>query len=79
MSLFLKQEDSRSELQKKIALDLQEKLKNQPKATDMPDGVEDSRYVEGYKKTTSLSWVWALIIIAIVALIIRFTFIGMSS
>lgn len=79
MSLFLKQEDSRSELQKKIALELQEKLKNQPQPIDAPDGVEDSRYVENYKKTTSLGWAWLLIIVAIVVVVIWATIIGMSN
>ena len=73
MSLFLKQEDSRSELQKKIALDLQDKLKNQPQLTDTPDGVEDSRYVEEFKKTNGLGWSWMLIVVAIIAIVVYVT------
>jgi hypothetical protein len=66
MSLFLKQEDSRSELQKKIATELQAKMAEKPKEADMPDGVDDSQYIKGTKQTTSLAWAWILIVVAAV-------------
>ncbi len=65
MALFLRQDDERSELQKRIAAELREKSKSKAltESADRPDGVDDSRYIEGTKQTTSLAWVWVLIII----------------
>ena len=68
MALFLKQEDDRSELQKRIATELQAKMADKPKQADLPDGVEDSQYIKGTKETTSLAWAWILIIIAAVVI-----------
>lgn len=72
MALFLKQDDNRTEFQQKIAAELREKIKNKPKDTDAPDGIDDSKYIEGTKKTTSLAWVWILIVAAIIAIVIRY-------
>lgn len=71
MALFVNQKDDRSELQKRIAAELQDKAKKKAQgATDRPDGVEDSQYLKDMKTTTTLAWVWVLIGIATVALII---------
>jgi hypothetical protein len=65
MALFLKQDfDSRSELQNKLAMELQERAKLKAKNADLPDGVNDSKYIEGTKNTTSLAWVWILILLS---------------
>ena len=44
--------------------------KSRKKALDeaaaQPDGVNDSAYIEGTKETSSLAWVWILIILAVV-------------
>ncbi len=71
MGIILKQTENRSELQKRIALDLSEKAKNKkPDPADMVDGVEDSAFVKGTKGTTSLAWLWILIVVAgVVALV----------
>lgn len=63
MALFMKQEQERTTLQKRIAAELAEKAKNNPPkiTTDSMDGVEDSAYMESYKRTTSLAWVWLLV------------------
>ena len=64
MGLFVNQQDQRSELQERIAAELREKAKAsslQEKAT--MDGVDDIRYLEGTKQTTTL----ACILIAIMA------------
>lgn len=67
MGIIFNQQDNRSELQKKIAAELAEKAKKKHDAThDLPDGVEDSAYIEGTKHTTSLAWVWMLIVAAVV-------------
>ncbi len=71
MALFLKQDfDSRSELQNKLAMELQEKAKLKAKESDLPDGVDDSQFIKGTKVTTSLAWAWILILFAAVALAI---------
>lgn len=70
MSLYLKQQDTRSDLQQKLAKELQDRAKQKPQPFTQPDGVEDSRFLEQTKQTTSLAWLWALIALAIVAIII---------
>lgn len=70
MALFVKQGESRTKYQEQIAAELQEKMRKKAAEADMPDGVEDSQYIKGTKRTTSLAWVWALIVIAIIVLAI---------
>lgn len=72
MALFMNQQNERSELQKRIAAELAEKAKKKSldPSSDRPDGVADSAYLEQTKTTTSLAWVWVLIVIAAVGIII---------
>ncbi len=73
MGLFVNQQDQRSELQERIAAELREKAKAsslQEKAT--MDGVDDIRYLEGTKQTTTLAWAWILIAIMVGAVIVMF-------
>lgn len=73
MGLFVNQQDQRSELQERIAAELREKAKAsslQEKAT--MDGVDDIRYLEGTKQTTTLAWAWILIAIMTGAVIVMF-------
>jgi hypothetical protein len=70
MSLYLKQSDTRSDLQDKLAKELQDRAKKKALETERPDGVTDSAYLRDTKGTTSLAWVWALIGLAGVALVI---------
>lgn len=78
MALYLKQDENRSELQRKLAAELQEKAKKTSKiAKDLPDGVDDSEYMVDLKKTTSLAWVWVLIVIAFVVVILRLVIVSM--
>lgn len=67
MSLHLKQNDTRSALQNKIAKELQEKAKQKAAEADLPDGVDDSRYVEGTTLTNKLAWVWGVVAVLLVA------------
>lgn len=77
MGILFNQQDNRTELQKKIAAELSEKAKKKHEATqDLPDGVEDSRYVENTKSTTSLAWVWILIVVVGVAAAIIYLFVS---
>lgn len=72
MALFMNQQNERTELQQRIAAELAEKAKKKALKgeSDRPDGVEDSAYLEQTKTTTSLAWVWVLIVIAAVAAIV---------
>ena len=73
MGLFVNQQDQRSDLQERIAAELREKAKAsslQEKAT--MDGVDDIRYLEGTKQTTTLAWAWILIAIMTGAVIVMF-------
>jgi len=64
MALFIRQNEERSKLQERLAAELQERAKQKAALAERPDGVDDSRYIEGTKKTTSLAWVWGVIILA---------------
>jgi len=77
MALFLRQEDGRSKLQQQIAAELQAKAKAKAEAADLPDGVDDSRYVENTKKTTTLAWAWLIIAVAVIGLVIGLIVISM--
>jgi len=68
MGLYLRQSDTRSDLQEKLAKELQDRAREKAKTFDQPDGVTDSAYIKDTKETTSLAWAWILIIIAFVAL-----------
>lgn len=70
MALFIKQDEERTELQKRLATELQERAKDRAKYADRPDGVDDSEYIKGTKVTTSLAWVWLLIVLAVVGIVI---------
>ncbi len=63
MGLFVNQQDRRSELQERIVAELREKAKSSSLRDDaVLDGVEDIKYLEGTKQTTTLAWAWILII-----------------
>jgi hypothetical protein len=70
MALYVKQTDTRSQLQEKLAKELQDRAKEKAKAADMPDGIEYSKYIEGTRTTSSLAWAWILVMVAIVAIAI---------
>ena len=70
MGLYVKQSDTRSQLQEKLAQELQDRAREKAKEAELPDGVDDSAYIEGTKVTTSLAWVWAIVAIAFIGVII---------
>jgi hypothetical protein len=72
MALFIRQDEQKSQLQERLAAELREKAKKRAAGDEkLPDGVEDSRYLEGTKETTSLAWVWIVIVIlAVVATVV---------
>jgi len=77
MSLYVKQSESRSQLQEKLAKDLQERAKEKAKSFDQPDGVTDSAYLKGTKQTSSLAWIWVLIVLAIIGIAIWLIIVSM--
>lgn len=70
MALYVRQDQNRTELQERIAAELQEKARAKAEPADRPDGVEDSRYIEGTKRTTTLALIWLVIGIAAVVVIV---------
>ncbi len=74
MALFVNQENTRTKLQQKVAADLAEKAKKKAATDGKPmDGVDDSAYLEGTKRTTSLAWAWILIAAFAVVILILFS------
>jgi len=75
MALFVRQDENRSELQKRLATELQDRAKKKAEEAELPDGVTDSQFIKGTKETTSLLWLWlvlaALAIGAIIFLIVQ--------
>lgn len=77
MGIIFNQQDNRSELQKRIAAELSEKAKKKHALTnDVPDGVADSAFIEGSKSTTSLAWVWVLIVAFFVVGAVAYIIVG---
>lgn len=71
MGLYLKQNETRSELRQRIERELQEKArKRNDGESERPDGVDDSAYIKDTKQTTGLAWVWFGIFLAVVALVV---------
>ncbi len=75
MGLFVQQNSNRTKLQERLAAELSEKAKKKASEdTKLPDGVNDSAYIENTKTTTSLAWVWILIVIAAVGFSLYFMY-----
>lgn len=73
MGLFVRQNEERSELQQRLAAELQERAKKRAENdTVRPDGIDDSSYLENTKTTTSLAGVWIAIIVIAVLLTVMF-------
>lgn len=67
MGLYVQRDQKRSELQERVAEELREKARAaREREPERRDGVSDSPYLNGTKRTTSLAWVWVLLIIAAV-------------
>lgn len=80
MALFVNQESNRTKLQEKLAAELQEKAKQTAGAAgrDRPDGVEDSAYMEGTKKTTSIAWLWVLVVLVALGAVIWLAIVSLN-
>lgn len=71
MGLYLRQNDDRSRLQQRLDEELRAKAKARAaKEAETPDGVDDSRYVENTKSTSSLVGIWLVIVVLALAVLI---------
>lgn len=70
MSLYLKQTETRSQLQEKLAKELQERAKQKSQEHDLPDGVTDSAYLEGTQQTKLPAWVWGIVVLGVLAILV---------
>lgn len=70
MGLFIRQDEERTELQQRIATELRERAKARAEADNKFDDIEKSQYLQGTKRTTSLAWVWGVIVVLAVGVLI---------
>lgn len=70
MALYVKQNQTRSQLQEKLATELQEKAKKKALEADRPDGVTDSAYIKGTKAAGNSVWLWVVFLLAFAGLFI---------
>ncbi len=70
MALFVRQDENRTELQTRIATELQEKARKKAEEAELPDGVTDSQYIKDTKQTSSLAWIWLIVFFIVIGLII---------
>lgn len=67
MALFIRQDDNRTELQQRLASELQEKARKRAQEDNKrPDGVSDSAYIKNTVGTGRYAWVWIVVAIAVV-------------
>jgi hypothetical protein len=78
MGLYVKQSDTRSQLQEKLAAELQEKARAKAKEAELPDGVEDSAFIEGSSQTTRFAWIWIVLIAAIIGFALWLMFVSIG-
>jgi F0F1-type ATP synthase assembly protein I len=70
MALFVRQDENRSELQQRLATELQDRARKKAEEAELPDGVTDSQYIKGTKESSSLLWAWLVIGFLVVAAVI---------
>lgn len=67
----MNQENTRTELQKRLAAELAEKAKKKDLANVKPsEELSDKNYLKGTKQTTSLAWLWIVICILAIGVIL---------
>jgi hypothetical protein len=70
MALFVRQDENRTELQQRLATELQARARDKAKQAEQPDGIEDSAFIKGTKQTSSLAWLWGIVFLLGVAAVI---------
>ncbi len=78
MSLFIHQNDTRTELQKRLVAELQERNKQKTATADLPDGVTDSQYLKDTTSTTGKLWIWIVVGLVLVGGIVWLTIASMK-
>ena len=78
MSLYVKQDETRTRLQQQIAAELQEKARKRAEEAELPDGVDDSRFIENTQRNVGVLWVWIAIIVIVIGAGIYFIIKGTS-
>lgn len=75
MALFVRQDENRSELQQRLATELQDRARKKAEQVDLPDGVSDSEYIKDMKEGSKLLGLWivvgALVIAAAIFIIVK--------
>ena len=75
MALFVRQDDNRSELQERLATELQDRAKKKAEEAELPDGVKDSQFVKNTQESSGLLWLWivlgALLLIGAIYLVVK--------
>lgn len=61
MALFVRQNENRSELQQRLATELQDRARKKAEEAELPDGITDSNFIKGTKQTTGLLGVWLVV------------------
>ncbi|OYX53101.1 hypothetical protein B7Y92_03995 [Candidatus Saccharibacteria bacterium 32-50-13] len=70
MALLVRQNDERTELQKRVASELQEKMKQNSRPADRPDGVDDAAYMQGKRTTSRFAMIWLILFIVALGVIV---------
>ena len=79
MGLYIKKDfEERTELQNRLAAELQERARLKPQSNELPDGVDDSQYIKGTKTTTSLALVWIILLFLSISVAIWLIIISMA-
>lgn len=74
MGILVKLDENRTDIQKRVATELQEKARKRAEEAERPDGVDDSQFVKGTEQTNKFFAVWiivgVLVIGGVIALIV---------
>jgi len=73
MALFIRQDENRSQLQERLSAELQERAKERDKIDNHPDGVTDSEYMKNTSQTSSMAWLWIVLVVVVLGVIIWLT------
>ena len=67
MALFVRQDENRSELQKRLATELQDRARKKAEEAELPDGVTDSQFIKNTNEGSKLLGLWIIVGILIFA------------
>lgn len=71
MSLHMRQNENRSELQKRLDAELRAKAAERNKIeAERPDGVSDSSFIERTSQAGKFAWVWLAVFLLAVAVFV---------